>query len=102
MFKSRIVSLWFIFDLNAIVIPNIKSKKVLLVNKNKKGIAFSFNNMNTLAIWTKPNAPFVCLEPWQGYADHSDSNYDFISKDDIVKLNYNESYVCGYDITILD
>ena len=90
------------FEIDAIVIPNIKSKKVLLVNKNKKGIAFSYNNFNTLAIWTKPNAPFVCLEPWKGYADHSDSDYNFIKKDDIVALKQNESYECGYDIEILD
>lgn len=90
------------FEIDAIVIPNIKSKKVKLVNKQDKGIEFSYYNMNTLAIWTKPNAPFVCLEPWKGYADHTDSDYNFIKKDDIVKLKQNESYVCGYDVTILD
>ena len=90
------------FEIDAIVAPHLKSRSVKLVNKKGKGIKFSYVGFNTLAIWTKPNAPFVCLEPWQGYADHSDSNYDFISKDDIVKLDYNESYVCGYDITILD
>ena len=90
------------FEIDAIVIPNIKSKYVKLVNKDGKGIKFSYYNMNTLAIWTKPNAPFVCLEPWKGYADHSDSDYNFIKKDDIVSLKYNESFIAGYDIEILD
>ena len=25
--------------------------------------------MPHLGIWTKPGAPFVCIEPWQGHAD---------------------------------
>ena len=52
----------------------------ILVNKDNKGIKFDFLGFPSLAIWTKPNAPFVCLEPWIGYADHSDSNYQFIEK----------------------
>ncbi len=90
------------FEIDAIVAPHLKSRSVKLVNKKGKGIKFSYVGFNTLAIWTKPNAPFVCLEPWQGYADHSDSDYNFIKKDDIVSLKYNESYECGYNITILD
>lgn len=90
------------FEIDAIVVPNIKSKYVKLVNKNNKGILFEYNNFNTLAIWTKPNAPFVCLEPWKGYADHSDSNYDFKSKDDIVKLKKNETCAFSYSVEILD
>lgn len=90
------------FEIDAIVIPNIKSRKVKLVNKENKGIEFAYKNFNTLAIWTRPNAPFVCLEPWRGYADHNDSDYDFLKKDDLVTLRSNESYTFGYDITILD
>lgn len=90
------------FDIDAIVIPNIKSKSVKLVNKEGKGIMFNLKNFTTLAIWTKPNAPFVCLEPWMGYADRCDSNYNFLEKDDLVTLRKNESYTFGYDIVILD
>ncbi len=91
-----------LFEIDAVVIPNIKSKSVNLVNKEGKGINFAYKGFNTLAIWTRPGAPFVCLEPWKGYADHSDSDYDFIKKDDIVCLKENESYTFGYDVTILD
>jgi galactose mutarotase-like enzyme len=29
----------------------------------------AFPHMPTLAIWTKPGARFLCVEPWQGHAD---------------------------------
>ncbi len=90
------------FEIDAIVNPRVKSKYVKLINKNNKGIKFSYYGFNSLAIWTKVNAPFVCLEPWMGYADHTDSDYNFIKKDDIVSLKTNEVYKCGYMIEILD
>jgi len=91
-----------LFAIDAIVIPQIKSRWVKLVNKKGKGIKFSFKKFNSLAIWSRPNAPFVCLEPWQGYADRYDSNYDFLTKDDLVRLRKEESYTCEYNIEILD
>ena len=90
------------FEIDAIVIPKVKSREVKLVNKKNKGIRFNYHGFNSLAIWTKPNAPFVCLEPWMGYADHSDSDYNFIKKEDIVTLKANEVYKCGYSVEILD
>lgn len=90
------------FEIDAIVIPEVKSQSVKLVNKDDKGIKFDFLGFPSLAIWTKPNAPFVCLEPWIGYADHSDSNYQFIEKDNMQFLNPGETFSATYAITILD
>ena len=90
------------FEIDAIVIPNVKSQSVKLVNKEDKGIKFDFKGFPSLAIWTKPNAPFVCLEPWIGYADHHDSNYQFIEKDNMQFLNPEEKFSVTYSITILD
>ena len=90
------------FEIDAIVIPEVKSQSVKLVNKDNKGIKFDFLGFPSLAIWTKPNAPFVCLEPWIGYADHSDSNYQFIEKDNMQFLNPGETFSATYTITILD
>lgn len=90
------------FEIDAIVIPEVKSQSVKLVNKDDKGIKFDFLGFPSLAIWTKPNAPFVCLEPWIGYADHSDSNYQFIEKDNMQFLNPGETFQATYIITILD
>lgn len=90
------------FEIDAIVIPNVKSNSVKLVNKEDKGIKFDFEGFPTLAIWTKPNAPFVCLEPWIGNADKYNSNYQFIEKNDMVFLNPGDKFDASYSITILD
>ncbi|MGB3339407.1 MAG: aldose 1-epimerase family protein [Devosia sp.] len=33
-----------------------------------KAIRFTWENLPNLALWSKPGAPFVCLEPWHGTA----------------------------------
>jgi len=90
------------FEIDAIVNPKVKSQSVKLVNKDNKGIKFDFKGFPSLAIWTKPNAPFVCLEPWIGYADHHDSNYHFIEKDNMQFLNPEEEFKVTYSITVLE
>lgn len=90
------------FEIDAICIPDIKSKSVKLVNKNNKGIKFDFNDFPMLAIWTKPNAPFVCLEPWIGHADMYNSDYDFTKKRYLIHLDSHHTFQATYSITMLD
>jgi galactose mutarotase-like enzyme len=42
--------------------------------------------MPHLGIWSKPGAGFVCLEPWQGYADPSDFDGELAEKPGIVAI----------------
>ena len=91
-----------LFTIDTILIPKVKSKSVKLLNKEGKGIEFSYPKFSTLAIWTPYNeAPFVCLEPWIGYNDKHDTNGEYLTKDDLVKLNPNQSYEVSYTIKIL-
>jgi galactose mutarotase-like enzyme len=54
-----------------------------------------------LGIWAKPNANYVCIEPWLGIADSIDSNRNFEDKEGIVKLEPKSNFVASYSITIL-
>lgn len=91
-----------LFDIDTIIITNVKSKSVKLINKEGKGIKFSYPDFKTLAIWTPYNeAPFVCLEPWNGYNDRHDTNGEFITKDDVVILESKGKYTVYYDIEII-
>lgn len=39
-----------------------------------------------LGLWSKPGAPFVCIEPWQGYADPAGFAGEIWDKPGIVRL----------------
>ena len=59
-----------LFDQDALVFKNLRSRRVSLRHKDRdRAVTVSFPDFSHLGIWAKPGAPFVCLEPWLGYAD---------------------------------
>ena len=32
-------------------------------------VRVAWRNLPDLGLWTKPGAPFLCIEPWAGYSD---------------------------------
>jgi galactose mutarotase-like enzyme len=40
-----------------------------------------------LALWTKPGADFLCIEPWQGHADRAGFSGDFAHKPGVVLID---------------
>lgn len=91
-----------LFSVDTIINPKVKSKSVMLLNKENKGIKFSYPGFKTLAIWTPFNdAPFVCLEPWIGYNDHHDTKGYFKDKDDIITLKPNEEFSAAFIVEII-
>ena len=93
-----------LFNIDTIVIPRVRSNYVRLLNKDNLGIKFSFPNYKSFAIWSpyKKQAPFICLEPWIGYGDRYDTNYQFNKKDDLVNLKALAEFNVFYDIEIID
>ncbi|MDX2205961.1 MAG: aldose 1-epimerase family protein [Hyphomicrobiaceae bacterium] len=57
-----------LFDKGALIFVAPRSRTVTYRAPGGESIAVAFPGMPHLGIWTKPGAPFVCIEPWQGYA----------------------------------
>lgn len=93
-----------IFDIDTIVIMNVKSDWAALLNRNGKGIKIYFPDFNTFAIWSPgiKKAPLVCLEPWIGYPDTVDSDYDYTKKADLIFLDPGSNIELSYTIEIID
>ncbi|WP_010179872.1 aldose 1-epimerase family protein [Aquimarina agarilytica] len=88
-----------LFNNDALVFKNLKSKKVSLFKASKKILSLSFKDFPFLGIWAAPKAPFVCIEPWIGHADHIDTNQDLFSKEGSKSLASNETFSVAYQIT---
>lgn len=93
-----------LFSIDTIVIPRVRSKSVTLLNEEGKGIKFDFPRFKSFAIWSPygKKAPFVCLEPWIGYGDRYDTDYQFMKKDDLIILKSLEEFNVFYDIEIIE
>jgi galactose mutarotase-like enzyme len=44
------------------------------------GLALQFPDTPYLGLWSKPGAPFICIEPWHGMADPVCFTGDFTEK----------------------
>ena len=77
---------------------NLKSEKISLYENNNKLLEFSFKGFPYLSIWSKKDAPFVCIEPWCNTADQIDSTGNFEEKEDLIELELNESFEAEYEV----
>ena len=91
------------FKVDALVFKNICFNKVYLVHKNsKKRIALTFDKAKYFLLWTKPDAKYICLEPWCGVQDIIDSDYEISKKEGIIKLRGNGIHTFTHTIEIFD
>lgn len=90
-----------LFANDALVFKSLQSNSITITKKGEAVLKVGFTDFPHLGIWTKENAPFVCIEPWQGYADPIDSKGILIQKDGIVVLPENETYTGAFTIQIL-
>ncbi|PTX42483.1 galactose mutarotase-like enzyme [Christiangramia gaetbulicola] len=90
-----------IFDQDALIFKNIKSKKVDLVSaKNGRILSVEYKDFRNLGIWAKPGAPYVCIEPWLGIADVEGTDQNLKKKEGILKLAAENEFNADYTISI--
>lgn len=53
---------------DALVFPEGAGSGLTFQAEGGPALAFRFENLPNLALWTKPGAPFLCVEPWHGTA----------------------------------
>ena len=89
------------FDADALVIENFKSKYVSLhSNKSEHSVKVSIEGFPYLGIWSKPGAPFVCIEPWHGLADSNNASGALEDKKGIILLQPQKEFTCTYTIEV--
>ncbi len=90
------------FTVDALVFRNLESKEVTLRNRETgRGVTVNFDGIETLLIWTKPGAPFVCIEPWCGLPCWEDFSGDLAEKEGIRHVAAGDTYTTQHTITLL-
>ena len=60
-----------------------------------------FEDFPSLGIWTKMNAPFLCIEPWFGYSDTNENSGNLFEKEGIQVLDKDQTFQAKFSIEIL-
>ena len=87
-----------LFNDDALIFDNLKSSQISIRHGNRRVSIRA--NAPFWGIWTKRNAPFVCIEPWHGHADFTDFNGDFTQKHGILSLESGKSFSAQYSIIV--
>lgn len=92
------------FNNDALIMKGITSSKISLKkrNTNKTLLTMDFSGFPYLAIWSKPNAPFLCIEPWRNTADTVKTSGIFAEKTDIITLKPKEEFECKYTVEFFE
>lgn len=78
-----------LFKNDALVFKKLVSNQIQILENNLPIVNFKFKDFPNFGIWTKENAPFICLEPWLGYADTTNASGKLIEKEGIQRLESN-------------
>lgn len=90
-----------IFDKDALVFKHMNSNAVTLTHAEEgKIVTLRYDGFPYLGIWSKPNAPFVCIEPWLGIADSIHSTQELARKEGIISLEKEKIFTANYSIEV--
>ncbi len=86
------------FDNDALIMKGLTSHGISLKKKSgdKTLLTMDFDGFPYLAVWSKPGAPFICIEPWYSTADTVKSSGVFTQKTDLITLAPKKEFECRY------
>ena len=90
-----------LFENDALIFKELESKAITITENNVPFLKIKFEDFPSLGIWTKQKAPYVCLEPWFGYADTITNSGELSEKEGIQIIGINEQFQSEYSIEIL-
>ncbi|MDM9628620.1 aldose 1-epimerase family protein [Rhizobium sp. S152] len=65
---GRLVLEHGMFEEDAMIFPEGAGEGLRYSAEGAPTLHFTFENLPNLALWQKPGAPFICVEPWHGTA----------------------------------
>jgi len=90
-----------LFDRGALVFADLVSRRVTLRSRRSDhGVELSFAGFPFFAVWSKPGAPFVCLEPWCGLADPVAATGRFEDKPGLIVLPPGGTFTVTHTIRL--
>lgn len=91
-----------LFQNDAVIMDQPASRTLVFGAPGGPAIAMEWHDFPHLGIWTKPGAPFLCIEPWQGHASPLGFDGEFKDKPGTVSLAPGAKRQWRYHIRPLD
>jgi galactose mutarotase-like enzyme len=90
-----------LFQDDVIILDEIRSHFVTYGTAEGPRVRVSYSNAPYLGIWTKPQANFICIEPWRGVADPEGFSGEFTAKPGVFMVAPGTEVQIAISITLL-
>ena len=91
-----------LFRDDVVILDALRSRSLRYGATNGPQIDVRFPDAKYLGLWTKPGAPFICIEPWQGITDPAGFTGDFTHKPGVFNVTPGASHSLNMGITLRD
>ncbi len=100
--KNKIVPMNYeLFENDALIFKSLQSNFLTILENSNPIVRVNFGDFPNLGIWTKKDAPFLCIEPWFGFSDTEENSGNLFEKEGIQILDTNENFKAKFNIEIL-
>jgi galactose mutarotase-like enzyme len=82
-----------LFEDDAMIFDMLASHRLRFGAPGGMVLDVAFPGMPLLGIWTKPGAPYLCIEPWQGVADPEGFAGEFRDKPGVISVPPGQDYI---------
>lgn len=92
-----------LFKDDALIFLKLKSRSLRFgpANGGSPALKIEFESMPQLGLWTKPGAPFLCIEPWFGYASPKDFSGPLTEKPGSINLSPGEAKTFAMSVELV-
>jgi galactose mutarotase-like enzyme len=98
--KGRLLLEHGYFEQDAVIFPEGAGFGLAYRAEGGPSLNFSFENLPNLALWTKPGAPFICIEPWHGTAPEVGASTEIAARPYALSLAPGDSATFAFSVTI--
>jgi len=89
-----------LFANDALIFPEDAGTGLTFQAQGGPSLHFVFENLPNIALWQKPGAPFLCIEPWHGMAAHAGGTAELVERPYTVALPAGEEMRFGFTVEI--
>lgn len=87
-----------LFEKDALIFKESVTQSLTLVCRQSPVLKVNFAGFPFLGIWTKKDAPFLCIEPWLGIADYKEATGILSEKEGIQSLDGHQKKLLSWNI----
>ncbi|MFT3905838.1 MAG: aldose 1-epimerase family protein [Steroidobacteraceae bacterium] len=90
-----------LFRDDVLIFDQVMSRTVTYGARQGPRLRIHYPDAPFLGLWTRPGAPFICIEPWHGITDPAGFSGDFREKPGVFSLTPGDRAAMEMEVTLL-